>query len=75
MFTMVSFFVVSTLIQALNECKTFDLSVLQAYHQLLHSKKGIWTMGRLRHSASLCCPCSLDGFIQSKQVDKAVQFS
>ena len=49
-------FVVSTLIQALNECKTFDFSVLQAYHQLLHSKKGNWTTGRLRHSVGLYCP-------------------
>ena len=51
MFSTGSFFVVSTLIQALNECKTFNFSVLQAYHQLLHSKKG-----RLRHSVGLYCP-------------------
>ena len=42
------FFVVSTLKQALKECKTYDFSVLQTYHKLLHSKEGNSTMGRIR---------------------------
>ena len=44
MFAIGSFFVVSTLEQALKECKSFDFSFLVACHQLLHLKKktGLW---------------------------------
>ena len=34
-----NFIICFTLKQALKDCKIFDFSVLQAYHQLLHSKK------------------------------------
>ena len=40
------FVVVSTLKQALKEEPSIS-QFLQAYHRLLHSKKGNWTIGRI----------------------------
>ena len=61
-------FVVSTLKQALKECKTFDFSVFAAISSAVAFKEGKWTMCRMKNQLFYILPYGR--FIQSKQVDK-----
>ena len=61
-------FVVSTLKQALKECKTFDFSVFAAISSAVAFKEGKWTMCRMKNQWFYILPYGR--FIQSKQVDK-----
>ena len=61
-------FVVSTLKQALKECKTFDFSVFAAMSSAVAFKEGKWTMCRMKNQLFYILPYGR--FIQSKQVDK-----
>ena len=48
-------FAVSTLKQALKECKTFDFSVFAAISSAVAFKEGKWTMCRMKISSSIFC--------------------
>ena len=61
-------FVVSTLEQALKECKTFDFSVFAAISSAVAFKEGKWTMCSMKNQSFYILPYGR--FIQSKQVDK-----
>ena len=58
-------FVVSTLKQALKECKTFDFSVFAAISSAVAFKEGKWTMRRMKKTVVLYF-----ALWKSKQVDK-----